>query len=718
MPRETQSERASRAAESRAHQRVKVHSLAYVELGDGNAGLILNISETGMAVQAVQMLTSNHLPKMQFRLPKTDTLIEASGKVIWQIRSKKEAGIAFAGLSDKSRGAIKAWISSEESRIASSAAAEQNRTERPPDATPVKGPYLDAERPSPRTAMSSPPPEPPADIQSEIDPDIESNEDKQVRVPELPAERGRPADRAETPNSFQRGVPAHWRVDAAGSRDTGRESRYRERPMFERTAAMPQWNGRMAPGVGMEFKKSRRWWTYTATLGLLAAVGFAGLMAIDPSLISRARIDALTHESNTAASGEQAVDQNSSTPAQANSPAENPNPNSSGAPVQPNTPAQSAPQGPSSTSANARQDLSTNEQPSAAPASSSPRNNANQAEAAVPEASSPKNTTNPAGVRAQPSDAAGGRHNGEEVSTSAPPHNRTRPPQSSGSQATETTSQRGNDTSRSADGNRTDETTPAVQGGSASTAGQPASSVNTREAGRNPEVSSSSGNGRVQRPARTTTERQSPIDTWRAQTAQPSTPDSASGSRSNGAAGNQQQAIRPQPVQDAYARSTPYAPARSSSASRGAASASGVAVVEVPSYESSPVPPSMPLAGVPSGSVAATSQFRAVLIPPSLEWTRSQLPGNLQIGSLVSSYSPAYPIEAAREGIEGVVKLEVTVGMDGTVRSVRVLSGPAMLSSAAVSAVRDWRYGETFLASRAVETEQYVSMVFRLASAR
>lgn len=719
MPRETQSERTSRAAESRAHQRVKVHSLAYVELGDGNAGLILNISETGMAVQAVQMLTSNHLPKMQFRLPKTDTLIEASGKVIWQIRSKKEAGIAFAGLSDKSRGAIKAWISSEQSRIASSAAAEQNGTERPPEATPVKEPYFDAERPSPRTPMNSPSPEPSADIQNEIDPDVESNEDKQVHVPELPADRGRPADRVETPTPFQRGVPTHWRVDAAGSRDAGRESRYRERPMFERTPAMPRWNGRIAPGVGMEFKKPRRWWTYTATLGLLAAVGFAGLMAIDPSLISRARIDALMHESNTAASGEQAADQNSPTPAQANSPAENPNPDSSGAPVQPNTPAQSAPQAPPpSTSANARHDLSANEQPSAAPASSSPRNNANQAEAAVPEASSPKHTTNPAGVRAQPSDAAGGRQNGEEVSTSAPPYSRTRPPQSSGSQTTEYTSQRGNDTSRSAYGNRANETAPAVQGGSASTAGQPASSANTREAGRNPEVSSSSGNGRVQPPARTTTERESPIDTWRAQTAQPSTPGPASGSRSSGTAVNQQQATRPQPVQDAYARSTPYAPPRSSNASRGAASASGVAVVEVPSYQSSPVPPSMPLAGVPSGSVAATSQFRAVLIPPSLAWTRSQLPGNLQTGSLVSSYSPAYPIEAAREGIEGVVKLEVTVGMDGTVRSVRVLSGPAMLSSTAVSAVRDWRYGETFLASRAVETEQYVSMVFRLASAR
>ncbi|HKS67713.1 MAG TPA: energy transducer TonB [Candidatus Acidoferrales bacterium] len=88
------------------------------------------------------------------------------------------------------------------------------------------------------------------------------------------------------------------------------------------------------------------------------------------------------------------------------------------------------------------------------------------------------------------------------------------------------------------------------------------------------------------------------------------------------------------------------------------------------------------------------------------------------MGRLVSSYSPAYPIEAAREGIEGVVKLDVTVGVDGTVRSVHVVGGPAMLSSAAVSAVRDWRYSETFLAGQAVESQHYVSMVFRLASAR
>ncbi len=82
-------------AESRAHPRWQVHSLAYIELSDENAGLILNISENGIAVQAVQVLTSERFPRMRFRLPRTENLIETAGRLVWQIRSKKEAGIEF-----------------------------------------------------------------------------------------------------------------------------------------------------------------------------------------------------------------------------------------------------------------------------------------------------------------------------------------------------------------------------------------------------------------------------------------------------------------------------------------------------------------------------------------------------------------------------------------------------------------------------------------------
>ena len=166
--------------------------------------------------------------------------------------------------------------------------------------------------------------------------------------------------------------------------------------------------------------------------------------------------------------------------------------------------------------------------------------------------------------------------------------------------------------------------------------------------------------------------------------------------------------------QDAYARYSNSLPTASTTTSR-PISQPQMSSIEVPGSMSYPVPPSVPLAGVPSGSVGATSGLHAIRVPPELQSRSSQLAGNLQIGQLVSSYSPAYPIGAARDGIEGTVKLDVIVARDGTVQSVKVVSGPPMLASSAANAVRDWRYGETFLSGQAIETEQYVTIVFRLA---
>ena len=713
MPHEAQSERVPRVTEKRARSRVRVHSLAYVELGDGNAGLILNISESGMAIQAVQMLTSSRLPKMQFRLPKTETLIDVAGKVIWQVRSKKEAGIAFEELPDQSRAAIKAWISAEQARIAIATAAEQSRNERETE-KPARKPYFEAEKRSAYNAPVNPAPESSENIQSEEEaaPDAESTEEEEIHSPEAPEPISRRSQAAEGPQTNPppppRSMPTHWRVKPVVPEGAGRGSGHRERPVFERNPAMPQWNGRMAPGIGMEFKKSRRWWTYTATLGLLAAVGFAGLMAIDPGLISRARIDALTHESNVATKSEQPVDQNSSTAAQSNSPAQS---TAATSPV-PDVAAQPASQLPSSTPND--QSPPANGKPTAP---TEPENGADQSEAAALAAHSSRNAT-PSGATGKPGNV-GDAQNSRVRSQPTPAYGSSRSTQSARTQAPRYAEQESG-ASRAADYRKAPDRTVPAQTRSGSTSNQSASSpANTREVGQN-NAPSTTVNGRAQQTSSNGAERQSPMDAWRAQTTQPAA--SSSAPRSDGTRGNQQPAARPQPVQDAYARSIPAEPPRSlngsSGAARGTASASSLAVVDVPRYESSPVPPSMPLAGVPSGSVAATSQFGAVVIPPNLSWTRSQLPSNLQMGRLVSSYSPAYPIEAAREGIEGVVKLDVTVGVDGTVRSVHVVGGPAMLSSAAVSAVRDWRYSETFLAGQAVESQHYVSMVFRLASAR
>jgi len=131
--------------------------------------------------------------------------------------------------------------------------------------------------------------------------------------------------------------------------------------------------------------------------------------------------------------------------------------------------------------------------------------------------------------------------------------------------------------------------------------------------------------------------------------------------------------------------------------------------------KSSPVTPSVPLVGVPSGSVGATSQFHAIRIPPELQSQAAKLAGNLQIGQMLSSYAPAYPIDAARAGVEGIVKLDVMVAPNGNVESVKVLSGPPALTAVSISAVKQWHYGETLLGGQPIEAEQYVTLVFRLA---
>jgi protein TonB len=120
------------------------------------------------------------------------------------------------------------------------------------------------------------------------------------------------------------------------------------------------------------------------------------------------------------------------------------------------------------------------------------------------------------------------------------------------------------------------------------------------------------------------------------------------------------------------------------------------------------------LSGIPSGSVGATSQFHAIRIPPELRTKGAQLGGNLQLGQMLSSYSPSYPLDAARQGVEGIVKLDAIVAPDGTVENVQVLSGPAMLTGVSVAAVKQWRYGQTLLGGRPIGAEQYVTLVFRL----
>jgi periplasmic protein TonB len=100
-------------AERRAHPRQRVTSIAYIELGDSNGGIVLNVSEEGLALTAVGVLELESLPRIRIQLPRSRDWTEISGQIAWISESKKEAGIRFENLTEEVRDRIKNWIASE-----------------------------------------------------------------------------------------------------------------------------------------------------------------------------------------------------------------------------------------------------------------------------------------------------------------------------------------------------------------------------------------------------------------------------------------------------------------------------------------------------------------------------------------------------------------------------------------------------------------------------
>lgn len=94
----------------RLYRRQPIRSLAYVELDEGNGGIVLNISEGGLSVQAVTSLMDDLLPGVRFQLSESDGWVEANARITWTDQSRKVAGLEFADLAEDSRNRIRKWI--------------------------------------------------------------------------------------------------------------------------------------------------------------------------------------------------------------------------------------------------------------------------------------------------------------------------------------------------------------------------------------------------------------------------------------------------------------------------------------------------------------------------------------------------------------------------------------------------------------------------------
>jgi protein TonB len=81
---------------------------------------------------------------------------------------------------------------------------------------------------------------------------------------------------------------------------------------------------------------------------------------------------------------------------------------------------------------------------------------------------------------------------------------------------------------------------------------------------------------------------------------------------------------------------------------------------------------------------------------------------------LIHRVNPIYPKEARDEHITGVVVLTVTVNEEGVVTDIVDAGGPPELVSAAIEAVRQWRYSPTLLDGVPVPVVAEVRISFAL----
>lgn len=106
--------------------------------------------------------------------------------------------------------------------------------------------------------------------------------------------------------------------------------------------------------------------------------------------------------------------------------------------------------------------------------------------------------------------------------------------------------------------------------------------------------------------------------------------------------------------------------------------------------------------------------------PPAISGQSPAVPSPIQVGStiaaanLTSQVAPVYPPLAKAAHVEGTVQFQATVGTDGSIKSLQVLSGPPLLIQAAMEAAKQWVYKPTLLNGSPVEVVTTIDINFTL----
>jgi periplasmic protein TonB len=127
------------------------------------------------------------------------------------------------------------------------------------------------------------------------------------------------------------------------------------------------------------------------------------------------------------------------------------------------------------------------------------------------------------------------------------------------------------------------------------------------------------------------------------------------------------------------------------------------------------IPPGVVSPGVFPSGVILPGTANSIAAPRGNPVTRQiKVGGNLQAANLIRKVMPIYPALAKSARLQGTVRFTATIGRDGTVRDLQVMSGPSILDQPAIDAVKQWLYRPTLLNGEPIEVITQIDVNFSL----
>ena len=158
MSQTTTSQIVVRSEDRRRHLRQKLCSITYLEFGDDNGGILLNLGGGGLSLQAVAKLNAGQELSLRFGLFNDEVPITIAGRVIWLSPTRKEAGICFVDLTESAANDIDRWLAAQDAgRLAAElAASSPPKPEPAPNEIHLLPPHLSLVPPVPRDILPDP----------------------------------------------------------------------------------------------------------------------------------------------------------------------------------------------------------------------------------------------------------------------------------------------------------------------------------------------------------------------------------------------------------------------------------------------------------------------------------------------------------------------------------------------------------------------------------